>query len=158
VRFTVNYHEGAAVGYKWFDLKGLKPLFPFGHGLSYTQFAYSGLAASQKDGKLSVSFKVTNTGAVKGKDAAAVRGAAERQVEAPKRLAGWDKVELAPGESKEVSVTVDPRLLGMYDSRSKTWRIAKGGYKVLLAQDAADAKAASVTIQLPQRTLNVAGK
>jgi beta-glucosidase len=68
VRFTVNYHEGAAVGYKWFDLKGLKPLFPFGHGLSYTQFAYSGLAASQKDGKLSVSFKVTNTGAVKGKD------------------------------------------------------------------------------------------
>lgn len=159
VRFAVNYHEGAAVGYKWFDLKGLKPLFPFGHGLSYTQFTYSGLAASQKDGKLSVRFKITNTGAVKGKDVPQLYVAPlNAKWEAPKRLAGWDKVDLAPGESKEVSVTVDPRLLGMYDSRSKTWRIAKGGYKVLLAQDAADAKAASVTIQLPQRTLNVAGK
>lgn len=159
VRFTVNYHEGAAVGYKWFDLKGLKPLFPFGHGLSYTQFAYSGLAASQKDGKLSVSFKVTNTGAVKGKDVPQLYVAPlNTKWEAPKRLAGWDKLELAPGESKQVSVTVDPRLLGVYDSRSKTWRIAKGGYKVLLAQDAADAKAASITIQLPQRTLNLAGK
>ncbi|WP_343730708.1 glycoside hydrolase family 3 C-terminal domain-containing protein [Duganella sp.] len=159
VRFTVNYHEGAAVGYKWFDLKGLKPLFPFGHGLSYTQFAYSGLAANQKDGKLSVSFKVTNTGAVKGKDVPQVYvSPLNAKWEAPKRLAGWDKVELAPGESKEVSVTVDPRLLGVFDSRSKTWRIAKGGYKVLLAQDAADAKASSITVRLPQRTLNVAGK
>jgi beta-glucosidase len=78
--------------------------------------------------------------------------------EAPKRLAGWDKVELAPGESKDVSVTVDPRLLAMFDSRSKTWRIAKGGYKVLLAHDAADAKAASITVQLPARTLDVNGK
>ena len=159
VRFTVNYHEGAAVGYKWFDLKGLKPLFPFGHGLSYTQFAYSGLASSQKDGKLQLKFKVTNTGALKGKDVPQLYVAPlNAKWESPKRLAGWDKVELAPGESKEVSVTVDPRLLGVFDSKSKTWRIAKGGYKVLLAHDAADAKAASITVQLPQRTLNVAGK
>jgi beta-glucosidase len=159
VRFAVNYHEGAAVGYKWFDLKGLKPLFPFGHGLSYTQFAYSGLASSQKDGKLQLMFKVTNTGAVKGKDVPQLYVAPlNARWEAPKRLAGWDKVELAPGESKEVSVIVDPRLLGVFDSKSKTWRIAKGGYKVLLAHDAADAKAASITVQLPQRTLNVAGK
>ncbi|WP_432379409.1 beta-glucosidase [Duganella sp. P38] len=158
-RFTVNYHEGAAVGYKWFDAKGLKPLFPFGHGLSYTRFSYSGLAASQKDGQLSLRFKVTNTGAVKGKDVPQVYVASlNAKWEAPKRLAGWDKVELAPGESKEVSVTVDPRLLGVFDSKSKTWRIAKGGYKVLLAHDAADAKAASITVQLAQRTLNVNGK
>ncbi|MRW88992.1 glycosyl hydrolase [Duganella sp. FT80W] len=159
VRFTVNYHEGAAVGYKWFDLKGLKPLFPFGHGLSYTKFEYSGLAASQKDGKLTVNFKITNTGAVKGKDVPQLYVAPlNAKWEAPKRLAGWDKVELAPGESKQLSVTVDPRLLGTYDSASKTWRIAKGGYKVLLAHDAADSKATSVTVQLLQRTLNVAGK
>jgi beta-glucosidase len=158
-RFTVNYHEGAAVGYKWFDLKGLKPLFPFGHGLSYTQFTYSGLAANQKDGKLHLSFKVTNTGAVKGKDVPQLYVAPQGgKWEAPKRLAGWDKVELAPGESKDISVTVDPRLLAMFDSRSKTWRIAKGGYKVLLAHDAADAKAATITVQLPARTLNVNGK
>ena len=159
VRFTVNYHEGAAVGYKWFDLKGMQPLFPFGHGLSYTQFAYSGLSSSLKDGKLSLSFKVTNKGAVKGKDVPQLYVAPlNAKWEAPKRLAGWDKVELAPGESKEISVTVDPRLLGVFDSKSKTWRIAKGGYKVLLAHDAADAKAASITVQLPQRTLNVNGK
>jgi beta-glucosidase len=159
VRFTVNYHEGATVGYKWFDLKGLKPLFPFGHGLSYTQFSYSGLASSQKDGKLQLKFKITNTGAVKGKDVPQLYVApVSARWEAPKRLAGWEKVELAPGESKEVSVTIDPRLLGVFDSKSKTWRIAKGGYKVLLAHDAADAKAANITVQLPQRTLNVAGK
>nr|WP_229214697.1 glycoside hydrolase family 3 C-terminal domain-containing protein [Duganella sp. HH101] len=151
-RFTVDYHEGAAVGYKWFDLKGLKPLFPFGHGLSYTQFAYSGLAASQKDGKLQLRFKVTNTGAVKGKDVpqlyVAPLGA---KWEAPKRLAGWDKVELAPGESREVSVTVDPRLLAMYDSRSRSWRVAKGRYQVMLAHSAADAQAASISVALQAR-------
>ncbi|GJJ04847.1 glycosyl hydrolase [Duganella rhizosphaerae] len=152
-RFAVTYHEGAAIGYKWFDLKGLKPLFPFGHGLSYTQFAYSGLAASQKDGKLQLRFKVTNTGAVKGKDVPQLYVAPQgAKWEAPKRLAGWDKVELAPGESREVSVTVDPRLLATYDSGSKSWRVAKGSYKVLLARSAADAGAASVTVTLDART------
>lgn len=152
-RFTVDYHEGAAVGYKWFDLKGLKPLFPFGHGLSYTQFAYSGLAASQKDGKLQLRFKVTNTGAVKGKDVPQLYVAPQGvKWEAPKRLAGWDKVELAPGESREVSVTVDPRLLAMYDSRSRSWRVAKGRYKVMLAHSAADVDATSVSVALEART------
>ena len=68
VRFTVDYHEGAAVGYKWFDLKGHKPLFPFGYGLSYTTFAYSGLTAGVKGGRVHVHFTVANTGAVAGKD------------------------------------------------------------------------------------------
>lgn len=158
-RFSVDYHEGAAVGYKWFDKKGLKPLFPFGHGLSYTTFAYSGLAASHQDGKLQVRFTVTNTGAVKGKDVPQVYVApAAAKWEAPKRLAGWDKVELAPGESRQVSVSVDPRLLAMYDSRSKTWRVTKGGYRVMLAHDAADASSISTTVQLPQQTLAVNGK
>nr|WP_235914364.1 glycoside hydrolase family 3 C-terminal domain-containing protein [Rugamonas rivuli] len=153
-RFTVDYHEGAAVGYKWFDLKGLKPLFPFGHGLSYTQFAYSGLAASQKDGKLQLHFKVTNTGAVKGKDVPQLYVAPQGvKWEAPKRLAGWDKVELAPGESREVSVTVDPRLLAMYDSRSRNWRVAKGRYKVMLAHSAADTDATSFSVSLEAQTL-----
>ncbi|WP_229212115.1 glycoside hydrolase family 3 C-terminal domain-containing protein [Duganella sp. BJB475] len=152
-RFAVTYHEGAAIGYKWFDLKGLKPLFPFGHGLSYTQFAYSGLMASQKDGKLQLRFQVTNTGAVKGKDVPQLYVAPQGvKWEAPKRLAGWDKVELAPGESREVSVTVDPRLLATYDSRSKSWRVAKGSYKVLLAHSAGDAGAASINVALEART------
>jgi beta-glucosidase len=159
-RFAVNYHEGAAVGYKWFDLKRIKPLFPFGYGLSYTQFSYSGLAASQKDGKLQLRFKVTNTGKVAGKDVPQLYvSPLSAKWEAPKRLAGWDKVELAPGESKEVSVTVDPRLLGMFDSRSKSWRVAKGGYKVTLAPNAGEVASspASVTVQLPASTINAAG-
>jgi beta-glucosidase len=67
-------------------------------------------------------------------------------------------VELAPGESKEVSVSVDPRLLATFDARSKTWRIANGAYKVLLARDAGGADAASVIVQLAQRTLDLHGK
>jgi beta-glucosidase len=159
-RFAVNYHEGAAVGYKWFDLKRIKPLFPFGYGLSYTQFSYSGLAASQKDGKLQLRFKVTNTGKVAGKDVPQLYvSPLSAKWEAPKRLAGWNKVELAPGESKEVSVTVDPRLLAMFDSRSKSWRVAKGGYKVTLAPNAGEVASspASVTVQLPASTINAAG-
>jgi beta-glucosidase len=159
MRFTVTYHEGAAVGYKWFDLKGLKPLFPFGHGLSYTQFAYSDLASDVKDGKLSVSFKVTNTGSLKGKDVPQVYVGPSKAIwEAPKRLGGWEKVELSPGESKTISLTVEPRLLGVYEPATKTWKIAEGDYKVLLAQDAADSKASSVTVRLNAATLDINGK
>ncbi|MES3023516.1 MAG: glycoside hydrolase family 3 C-terminal domain-containing protein [Pseudomonadota bacterium] len=159
VPFHVDYHEGAAVGYKWFDLKGKTPLFPFGHGLSYTGFSYSGLSARQKDGELQVRFTVSNTGAVKGKDVPQVYVAPlGAKWEAPKRLAGWDKVELAPGQSKEVAVSVDPRLLATFDSSSKTWRIAKGAYRILLARDAGGTGAASVTIELAARTLDLSGK
>ncbi len=159
LQFAVDYHEGAAVGYKWFDLKGHKPLFPFGHGLSYTTFSYSGLAGQVKDGRLHVRFKVTNTGNVAGKDVPQVYVAsANAKWEAPKRLAGWDKVALQPGESKDVEVTVEPRVLGMFDEASRTWRIAKGKYKLVLAQDAAGTGASSVTVDLPGSVLDVRGK
>jgi beta-glucosidase len=158
-RFTVEYKEGAAVGYKWFDLKGLTPLFPFGHGLSYTTFSYSGLASQVKDGRLHVRFKVTNTGNVAGKDVPQVYvSPLATRWEAPKRLAGWDKVALQPGESKEVDVVVEPRILGMFDEKSKTWRIAKGKYKLVLAEDAAGTNATSVTVDLPASTLDVRGR
>lgn len=158
-RFDVNYHEGAAVGYKWFDVKGVQPLFPFGHGLSYTQFAYSGLTSNVTNGNLQVSFTVTNTGKVKGKDVPQVYlSPSLHNWEAPKRLGGWDKVELMPGESKIVSLLVDPRLLSMYDSATKTWRIGASGYKVSVAHSAGDSEASSVTVNLAARTLNVLGK
>ena len=158
-RFTVDYTEGAAVGYKWFDQKGLNPLFPFGHGLSYTTFSYSGLASQVKDGRVHVRFKVTNTGSVAGKDVPQVYVAPlAAKWEAPKRLAGWDKVALQPGESKEVDVVVEPRILGMFDEKSKTWRIAKGKYKLVLAEDAAGKNATSVTVDLPASTLDVRGR
>ncbi|WP_371764280.1 glycoside hydrolase family 3 C-terminal domain-containing protein [Massilia sp.] len=158
-RFTVDYKEGAAIGYKWFDQKGLTPLFPFGHGLSYTTFSYSGLASQVKEGRLHVRFKVTNTGNVAGKDVPQVYiSPLAAKWEAPKRLAGWDKVALQPGESKEVDVVVEPRILGMFDEKSKTWRIAKGKYKLVLAEDAAGKNATSVTVDLPASTLDVRGR
>jgi beta-glucosidase len=158
-RFTVDYKEGAAVGYKWFDQKGLTPLFPFGHGLSYTTFSYSGLASQVKDGRLHVRFKVTNTGNVAGKDVPQVYvSPLAAKWEAPKRLAGWDKVALQPGESKEVDVVVEPRILGLFDEKSKTWRIARGKYKLVLAEDAAGKNATSVTVDLPASTLDVRGR
>lgn len=161
MQFAVNYTEGAALGYKWFDLKGHKPLFPFGHGLSYTTFAYSGLSSQVKAGRLHVRFKVTNTGTVAGKDVPQLYvspPASSAKWEAPKRLAGWDKVALQPGESKEVEVTVEPRVLGTFDEASRSWRIGKGKYKLMLAQDAAGTGASSVTVDLPASTLDVRGR
>jgi beta-glucosidase len=158
-RFTVEYKEGAAVGYKWFDQKGMTPLFPFGHGLSYTTFSYSGLASQVRDGRVHVRFKVTNTGNVAGKDVPQVYvSPLAAKWEAPKRLAGWDKVALQPGESKEVDVVLEPRILGMFDEKSKTWRIAKGKYKLVLAEDAAGMNATSVTVDLPASLLDVRGR
>jgi beta-glucosidase len=158
-RFDVDYHEGAAVGYKWFDLKGHTPLFPFGHGLSYTQFALSDLKAGVKDGVLHASFSVRNTGKVAGKEVVQVYVApVNAQWEAPKRLAGFQKVDVKPGAAAKVSLSVDPRLLAMYDSASKTWKVAKGDYKVILAADAAGSQAASQVVHLEAAAYDVNGK
>lgn len=157
-RFDVNYFEGAAVGYKWFELKNHKPLFPFGFGLSYTDFAYSDLTTDVKNGQLSVSFSVKNTGAVAGKDVAQVYVAPKgSKWEAPKRLGAFQKVDLKPGESTKVTVSVDPRLLAMYQSKDKTWKIAKGEYEVILATSTAEPQS-SVKVKLPARSLDVRGK
>jgi beta-glucosidase len=158
-RFDVDYHEGAAVGYKWFDLKGLKPLFPFGHGLSYTQFALSSLEAKVKDGALHVFFTVKNAGKMVGKDVAQVYvSPVKAQWEAPKRLVGFQKVALEPGASVKASITVDPRLLSVFDSPSKTWKLAQGDYRVILAADAMDENATSVVVHLDAATFDVNGK
>ncbi|KQV61470.1 MULTISPECIES: glycoside hydrolase family 3 C-terminal domain-containing protein [unclassified Duganella] len=158
-RFDVEYREGAAVGYKWFDLKGLKPLFPFGHGLSYSEFGFSGLSASVKNGALQATFTVKNTGKVAGKEVAQVYVAPlNAKWEAPKRLAGFQKLALQPGAEGKATVTVDPRLLAMYDSASKTWNIAKGDYQVTLAADAAGGKAVSTVVHLEAASYDVNGK
>ncbi|MFS2002874.1 beta-glucosidase [Duganella sp. CT11-25] len=159
-KVTTDYNiEGAAVGYKWFDLKGHKPLFPFGYGLSYTSFAYSDLSAKAGADGVEVSFSTKNTGKVDGK---AVGQVYVSKVgggwEAPKRLGGWDKVALKAGASGKSTVRIDPRLLGMYDSASKTWKIAAGDYVVTLAESAGAAPAASVKLHLDAKTVNVNGK
>ncbi|MEN0038163.1 MAG: glycoside hydrolase family 3 C-terminal domain-containing protein [Cellvibrio sp.] len=159
-RFDVNYFEGAAVGYKWFELKNHQPLFPFGFGLSYTDFAYSDLKADVKNGQLSVSFSVKNTGAVAGKDVAQIYIASantKTKWEAPKRLGAFQKVDLKPGETTTVTVNVDPRLLAIYQSKDKTWKITKGEYEIILAKSTAEPQT-SVKVKLPARTLDIKGK
>ncbi len=151
-RFSVDYNiEGAAVGYKWFEKKGLKPLFAFGHGLSYTTFTYADLKAAPKDGSLAVSFKVTNSGARDGK---AVPQVYVSKVgggwEAPKRLGGWDKLALKAGESRVAQVAVDSRTLAVFDAKARKWKIAGGDYIVTLAQ-ASDAPVSTVKVHVAAR-------
>jgi beta-glucosidase len=158
--YTAHYDiEGAAVGYKWFDKKDLKPLFPFGHGLSYTRFQSGALTAKASGKSLTASFTVTNTGDRDGKAVAQiyVSPPSDAGWEAPKRLGGWAKLDLKPGESRNGTVTVDPRLLGVYQSASKTWTIKAGDYRVMLANSAADI-VATASVHLDAETLDVNGK
>ena len=114
---------------------GAKPLFPFGHGLSYTRFRYSGLKVT--GGRtLTVSFKVTNTGDRAGVDTPQVylTRAPDR---AQQRLLGWSRAALKPGESKLVTVTADRRLLADWDVHAHGWRLGGGDYRVFVGSDAA---------------------
>ncbi len=147
----VVYTEGATVGYKWFDREGLEPLFPFGHGLSYTEFDYSDLSLSRAGDGIVATFRVTNSGDVAGADAAQVYVSGEGW-EAPRRLGGFAKLSLDAGESRLVSVAVDPRLLAMWDTDNPGWNRAAGSYTVSVAESSRDI-AESAQITLPARHL-----
>lgn len=132
----VDHAEGALAGYKWFAANGLVPLFPFGFGLSYATFGYSGLAVATEGSQVTVSLEVTNTDRR--------RGAAVPQIYLRRpgdsgfalRLAGWRKVRLDPGETQRVAITVDPRLLARFDADAGGWRIAPGRYQAAAGADA----------------------
>ncbi|RDE07261.1 beta-glucosidase [Sphingomonas aracearum] len=134
--FPVDYVEGADVGYRWYEKKAQKPLFPFGHGLSYTSFQYRNPVV-KGGAKLTVSFDVVNTGAVAGADVPQMYVARDGSG-APMRLAGFQRVELKPGESRRVTLTAEPRVVADYDTALPGWRVAAGRYKVALAHDATD--------------------
>ncbi len=149
----VNYTEGAAVGYKWYDAKKLSPLFPFGFGLSYTRFEQSALTARLDGQDLVVKFRVRNVGPRAGKDVPQIYvSPAAGGWEAPKRLGGWRKVDLAPGASAEVELRVDPRLLAVFSEAAGGWRIAPGAYKVLLGSSAQKLDL-ETSVKLPERRL-----
>ena len=154
--FPVDYTiEGAAVGYKWFDKKGHAPLFAFGHGLSYASFAYENLKAESKGGGLTVSFDVRNTGKRTGKAVPQVYVSPKAGGwEAPQRLAGFSKVELAPGATTKVTVQVDPRLLAVWDEKAHGWSVAAGDYTVTLGASSRDT-AAKADVAVAARSLPV---
>jgi beta-glucosidase len=153
-QFTIDYSEGAAVGYKWIDRNNLQPLFPFGHGLSYTSFGYGPLsAAPAANGSIRVHFVLRNTGRRAGMAVGQVYASpAAGSWEAPKRLVGFAKVELAPGQSKAVDVNVDPRLLATFDETAHAWRIAPGNYTLTLGASSRDLRA-NTTVTLPGLSL-----
>lgn len=144
--FPVDYVEGADVGYRWYEKKGLKPLFPFGHGLSYTQFAYRNPVVT--GGRtLRVTFDVVNTGARAGADVPQIYVAREGGA-GPMRLAGFTRVQLKPGETRRITLTAEPRVVADYDTALPGWRIAAGRYRVALARDAGDrTMVSSVTLE-----------
>jgi beta-glucosidase len=136
--FAVHYDEGVKVGYKWYDAEKKPVLFPFGFGLSYTTYAYSDLQV-KKGSSTTVTFRVTNTGSRAGAEIAEVYAALPASAEEPpKRLVGWSKVQLAPGESKEVSVSVDPKYLSIFDEAADKWKLVPGRYGFLVGGSSQD--------------------
>ncbi|HEY0375879.1 MAG TPA: glycoside hydrolase family 3 C-terminal domain-containing protein [Pyrinomonadaceae bacterium] len=141
---TVRYEEGLLVGYRWFDAKSLAPLFPFGHGLSYTRFKYSDLRLREgKDAKgpaLTVEFKVTNTGESEGGEVAQVYvGDVQSSLPRPvKELKGFRKVFLKPGESQTISIPLGPRAFAFYDPQRRGWLAEQGDFRVMVGASSRD--------------------
>ena len=136
--FQIYYDEKLKVGYKWYDAEKKPVLFPFGFGLSYTSYAYSGLTVKSGD-TVNVSFTIRNTGKRDGTEIAEVYASLpESAKEPPKRLIGWARVELAPGESKQVSIPVDHDRLTVFDEASDGWKLVPGNYTVMAGGSSQD--------------------
>jgi beta-glucosidase len=137
----VAYTDGVFVGYRGYDRSGVKPLFPFGYGLSYTTFTYKNLSVSQASatGAVEVHFDVTNTGSRAGAEVAEVY-VGDRHASVPrplKELKGFSKVSLSAGETKQVTVTLDRRAFSYYDVKKHDWAVAPGDFDVLVGGSSA---------------------
>jgi beta-glucosidase len=138
----IPYREGVFLGYRHFDRVKTKPLFPFGHGLSYTTFKYSGLtvtpALMPDNGVVTVAFDLTNTGKREGAEVAQLYvGDGHAPVPRPmKELKGFAKVSLKPGEGKRVQISLDRRALSYFDEKTKQWKAEPGDFEVLVGSSA----------------------
>ncbi|MBT9330802.1 beta-glucosidase family protein [Paracidobacterium acidisoli] len=137
-RFDADYNtEGARVGYKWYESEHRTPLFPFGYGLSYTTYAYSNLKANAQE--RSVSFEVKNTGSVAGTEIAEVYAELPAKADEPfKRLVAWQRVALDPGESKTVTLKVDPLYLSIFNTDKNSFELLPGEYRILAGPSSAE--------------------
>jgi beta-glucosidase len=133
----VHYEEGSEVGYKWYEVQHKQPLFAFGFGLSYTTYAYSGLCVDSAT--KTVRFTVKNTGRLAGTEIAEVYARLPKGTDEPyKRLAGWKRVTLAPGESQSITVAIDDRVLQTFDEENNVWNMTKGEYQVMVGGSSDD--------------------
>ena len=143
---NVEYKEDILVGYRWFDTKKIKPLFPFGYGLSYTTFSYGKPSLSQTsmtaDGSVTVKVDVTNTGKRAGAEVvqlyiADLKSSLPRPT---KELKGFKKVQLNPGETKTVEFTIDRSALEFYNDATKQWTAEPGAFEAIIGASATDIK------------------
>ncbi|MDX2276641.1 MAG: glycoside hydrolase family 3 C-terminal domain-containing protein [Hyphomonadaceae bacterium] len=146
--FASHHIEGADVGYRWFERTTATPLFPFGFGLSYTTFAISDLEVDQHG---QVRVKVTNTGLRAGKQVTQIYARPPHEG-ATKRLVAFGKVHLEPGETKHLSLRVEPRLLARFDVDANAWEIAPGPLQFYAGFTSNDTPL-TTAITLAERTL-----
>ncbi|MBN2419126.1 MAG: glycoside hydrolase family 3 C-terminal domain-containing protein, partial [Deltaproteobacteria bacterium] len=136
------YHEGVLAGYRWYDAMNQEPLFPFGHGLSYTEFQYSDIEIFGTGKDRAVRLDVKNTGDRAGAEVVQVYvRVPEEAKEPPKQLKGFDKIMLEPGESKSVTIPLGDELLMMFDEFENEWKLFKGDYKVMVGSSSRDIRA-----------------
>jgi beta-glucosidase len=137
--YSVNYDEGLKVGYKWYDAEHKAVLFPFGYGLSYTTYSYANLKVDANARK--ASFTVTNTGKRAGAEIAQVYVSLPAAAdEPPKRLVGWSKEQLQAGESREVTVEIDPQFLLVFDEHANAFKQVPGQFIFAVGGSSQDLK------------------
>jgi beta-glucosidase len=131
---TVNYAEGLNMGYRWYDAKNITPLFPFGHGLSYTSFSYSGMSTTkQANGDLTVKVTLKNDGVRSGAEVAQVYATLPASAgEPPKRLVAWQKVTLQGGEARQLTITVPRGRLAIWNAATHKTETPAGTYRLLV--------------------------
>lgn len=143
---NITYNEGIFVGYRWHDTKNIKPLFSFGHGLSYTTFEYGKVRADKtqmaQDGKITFTVSIKNTGKREGAEVAQLyisdlKSSVPRPV---KELKGFEKINLKPGEQKEVSFTIDKSALSFFDAATHQWVAEPGEFEALVGASSSDIK------------------
>jgi len=128
---TAMYSEGLDIGYRWYQAKGIAPLFPFGYGLSYTSFRLGHLTVSQGNGQVTVSVDVTNTGQRAGADVAQVYvGDPTAAGEPPNQLKGFQKLSLRPGQTTHLTLHLDQRAFSVWDTATQAWRTVPGDYHI----------------------------
>jgi beta-glucosidase len=139
---TVVYSEGLDVGYRWYDARHLAPLFPFGYGLSYTTFRFSHIQVPgqiEPDQQVVVALDITNTGSRSGADVVQVYVADPPSAgEPPRQLRGFQKVNLQPHQTRQITIKIAQRAFSIWDTSAKYWKIVPGQYEILAGDSSRD--------------------
>ena len=153
-QLTTTYKEGILVGYRWYDTKKITPLYPFGYGLSYTDFKYSGLHTNKKmfssKENILTTIEITNTGKVAGKETVQlyVSKIGSRVERAEKELKAFQKISIPAGEKKLVLLTIPVKDLAFYNEQTKAWEVEPGAYSIQVGSSSSDIRQKiTVTVQ-----------